>query len=127
MLRLPNGSRALQALREHRIRRVDKRLNQLHLHRLRLPRRPRSLDAIVSQHVLDDFVEHFGLHRLLYEMARASLQCRHDVFLVADRRHHHDARVGMLAHDPLRGLDAFHLRHGDVHEHDVGMWCGRIR
>ena len=27
----------------------------------------------------------------------------------------------MLAHDFFGGLDAFHLRHGDVHEHDVGI------
>ena len=27
----------------------------------------------------------------------------------------------MLAHDALDGLDAFHLRHGNVHEHDVRL------
>ena len=27
----------------------------------------------------------------------------------------------MLAHDTLDRFDAFHLRHGDVHEHDVGL------
>ena len=27
----------------------------------------------------------------------------------------------MLAHDLLRGFDAFHLRHGDVHQDDIGF------
>ena len=27
----------------------------------------------------------------------------------------------MLPHDALNGFDAFHLRHGDVHEDDVGF------
>src|SRR5205814_2769114 len=75
----------------------------------------------IAQHVLDDFVEHLGLHRLLHKMPRALLQCRHDVFLVPHGRDHDDARLGMRAHDALGGLDAFHLRHGDIHEHQIGM------
>ena len=33
----------------------------------------------------------------------------------------------MLANDALDGLDAFHLRHGDVHEHDVGLGAIELR
>src|SRR6267142_324045 len=74
-------------------------------------------NAIFAQHVLDDLVEHFRFYWFLYEMARSPLQRRHDVFLVTDRRHHHDARFRMRLHDPFRGFDAFHLRHGDVRTH----------
>src|SRR5271169_4135098 len=78
-------------------------------------------DAVLAQHVLDDFIQHFRLYWLLHEMARSPLQCRHDVFLVAHRRHHHDASFGMLLDNPFGSFDSFHLRHGDVHEHDVWM------
>src|SRR5271169_5799057 len=77
--------------------------------------------TIFAHHVLDDFVENFRLDRFLHEMARAALQCRHNVFLIAHRRHHHDAGFGMLLHNPFSRLDPFHLRHGDIHEHDVRM------
>src|SRR5579863_2971364 len=80
-----------------------------------------SYGTIFAHHVFDDFVEHFRLHRLLHEMARAALQCRHNVFLIAHRRHHDNAGFGMLLHDPFSRLDPFHLRHGDIHEHDVRM------
>src|SRR5215471_15638586 len=77
--------------------------------------------TVVAQNVLDDFVEHFGLYRLLDKMPGAPLQRGDDVLLVSDRGDHDDARFGMLLDDAFGGLDAFHLRHGDVHEHDVGM------
>src|SRR2546427_8279146 len=76
-------------------------------------------NAVLTHHVFDDFVQHFRFNRLLHEMARTPLQRRHDVLLVAHRGHHDDARLGMLPHNLLGGLDAFHLWHGDVHEHDV--------
>src|SRR6478735_5477154 len=57
--------------------------------------------SVFTQHVLDDFVEHFRLHRLLHEMASAPLQRGHDVLLVSHRGNHHDARFGMLLHDPF--------------------------
>src|SRR5215471_16233742 len=77
--------------------------------------------AVFAEHVLDDFVEHFRLHRLLHEMPRPALQRRDDVFLVSDRGNHHDACLRMRLHNAFSRLDAFHLRHGDVHEHDVRM------
>src|SRR5580704_14577422 len=77
--------------------------------------------AVIAEHVLDDFIEHFRLYRLLHEMPRATLQGGHDVFLVADRRDHDHARIRMLLHDALGRFDPFHLRHGDIHEHDVRM------
>src|SRR5258708_4506052 len=77
--------------------------------------------AVVAQHVLDDFVENFRLHRLLHEMTRATLQRRHNVFLVAHRRHHDDAGFRVRLHDAFGTLNPFHLRHGDIHEHDVRM------
>src|SRR2546428_4123851 len=76
-------------------------------------------NAVLTHHVFDDFVQHFRFNRLLHEMACTPLQRRHDVLLVAHRGHHDDARLGMLPHNLLGGLDAFHLWHGDVHEHDV--------
>ena len=75
----------------------------------------------ISQDILHHFVQNLGLHRLLNEMARAFLQGRDDVLLVANRRDHDDARIRALADNALSGLDAFHLRHGDVHQHDVGL------
>jgi len=30
----------------------------------------------------------------------------------------------VLTHEALDRFDAFHLRHGDVHEHNVRAWCG---
>src|SRR6267142_3846042 len=76
--------------------------------------------CVVTHHVLDDLIEYFRLHRLLDKVARTLLQGGHDVFLVADGGHHDHPRIGMAANDALGGLNAFHLRHGDVHEHDVG-------
>src|ERR1700728_1755906 len=77
--------------------------------------------SVIAQNVLDDFIQHFRLHRLLHEMARAPLQRGDDVFLVSDRRNHHNARLRMLLDNPFGSLNSFHLRHGDIHEHDVGM------
>lgn len=76
---------------------------------------------LVAEDVADDFVEHIGLHGLLHKMASAFLEGRKDVVLIADGRDHDNARLGMLAHDALDGLDALHLRHSDVHKHDVGL------
>src|SRR5437899_8122850 len=76
--------------------------------------------TVLTHHILDDFVQHFGFDRLLHEMTRAPLERGHDVLLVAHRGHHDDARLGMLAHNLLGGLNPLHLGHGNVHEHDVG-------
>src|SRR6202045_2137002 len=38
--------------------------------------------AVFTHHVLDNFVQHFRLHRLLHEMPCSPLPRRHDVFLV---------------------------------------------
>src|SRR5215469_8817916 len=54
-------------------------------------------------------------------MTRSALQRRHDVLLVAHGRDHHHARFRIFLYDFFRRLNAFHLRHGDVHEHDVGL------
>src|SRR5579872_2215421 len=77
--------------------------------------------SVFAEHVLDDFVEHFGLNGFLDKMASSPLQRGDDVLLISDRGDHDDARFGMLLDDPFGGFDAFHLRHGDVHEHDVRM------
>src|SRR5205807_8621998 len=76
---------------------------------------------VITQDVAKNFVQYFRLDRLLHKMLRALLQRGENILLVADRRHHHDARVAVLAHDALDRFDAFHLRHGDVHEHDVRL------
>src|ERR1700732_1190255 len=75
---------------------------------------------LFTHHVLDNFVQHFRLHRLLHEMPCSPLQRRNDVFLVAHGRHHNDASLGMRLYNFLGRFDSFHLRHGDIHEHDVG-------
>src|SRR5229473_5067381 len=115
-----DGNGRLQPLRQDGVGRVNERLNQVHPHDLcsssDAPRR----DSVVTHHVLDDLVENFRLHRFLHEVTGAALQGGHDVLLIADRRHHYDAGVRMVAHDLLRRLDAFHLRHGDIHQNDVG-------
>src|ERR1019366_7111029 len=77
--------------------------------------------TVVAQYVLDDFVQHFRLHRLLHEMTCSPLQRRDDVLLVSHRGDHHDARFQMLLNDSFSRFDSFHLRHGDVHEHNVRM------
>src|SRR5579862_9923074 len=56
--------------------------------------------SVFAQHVLDDFVEYFRLHRLLHEMAFSPLQRRDDVLLVSHRGDHHDACFRMLLHNP---------------------------
>src|SRR6202021_1465497 len=57
--------------------------------------------AILTHYILDHFVQHFRLHRLLHEMTRAALQSGHNVFLISDRGHHDNASFGMLLHDLL--------------------------
>src|SRR5713226_8991190 len=90
----------------------------------------RGHSTVLTHHVLDHFVQHFRFHRLLHEMACSPLQRGHDVLLVTYRGDHDNARVGMQPHNLLGGCDAFHLWHGDVHEHDVGTgslvlgYCG---
>src|SRR3954453_23005767 len=65
---------------------------------------------VVTQNVLDDFIQNFRLDWFLHKMASSALQGGNDVFLVADGRDHHDARFRMLSHDLFRRLDSFHLR-----------------
>src|SRR3954453_8510525 len=77
--------------------------------------------AVFAEHILDDFVEHFRLYRFLHEMPCTPLQRGDNVLLVSDRGDHHDARFRMLLHYAFSRFDPFHLRHGDVHEHDVRM------
>src|SRR5438067_426291 len=76
---------------------------------------------IVAEDVTNHLIQHLGLDRLLDEVARALLERGDHVLLIADRRDHDDSGFGMLAHDALNRLDAFHLWHGDVHEDDVGL------
>src|ERR1700753_1100805 len=56
---------------------------------------------VFAQDVLDDFVQHFRLHRLLHEMTRTPLQRRDNVLLVAHRGNHDDTRFRMLLDDPF--------------------------
>src|SRR5262249_5293523 len=74
-----------------------------------------------AHHVAEDLIENVGFHRLLHEMPRTLLQGSDDVLLVSDGGDHYDARLGILSDNPLRSLDAFHLRHGDVHQYQIGM------
>src|SRR5437660_3471508 len=76
--------------------------------------------GVVAHHVLNHFIKDFRLYRFLHKVASAFLQGGHDVLLVSHRGDHHDASIRMGPHDALRGFNAFHLRHGDVHEHHVG-------
>src|SRR3984885_13859668 len=76
--------------------------------------------SVFAHDVFDDFVQDFRFYWLLHEMARSPLQRRHNVFLVSDRGNHHNTGFGVLLDNPFGCFDAFHLRHGDIHEHDVG-------
>src|ERR1700683_2341952 len=78
--------------------------------------------AFIAQYVTDDFVECIGLHWLLNKMASALLQSSQNVVLIAHRRDHNDAGLRVISDNALHGLDALHLRHGDVHQHDI--WRG---
>src|SRR5208337_2199832 len=82
--------------------------------------------GIVPEDVAKNFVKHFGLDGFLDEVLRALLQRGENVFLITDGRDHDDAGVAMLADDALDGLDAFHLRHGDVHEDDIGIGAVKL-
>src|SRR5258708_34302858 len=79
----------------------------------------RGCHRIIPHDVLDDFIEDFVLDRFLHKMTGALLQCGDNVFLVAHRGNHDNARLRVCPHDALGGLDAFHLGHGDVHQHHV--------
>src|SRR5205814_6048935 len=77
--------------------------------------------SVFPEHVLDHFIQHFRLHGFLHEMPCPALQRRHDVLLITDRRHHDDTCVRILLHDLFGSFNAFHLRHGNVHERNVGL------
>src|SRR3954462_11730018 len=77
--------------------------------------------AVFAEHILDDFVEHFRLYGFLHEMPCTPLQRGDNVLLVSDGGDHHDACFRMLLHYAFSRFDPFHLRHGNVHEHDVRM------
>src|SRR5579863_8125702 len=80
-----------------------------------------SCDAVIIENVTDDFVERVGLYGLLDKVARALLQGGEDIVLIADGRNHHNACVRMFLDNTLDGFDALHLRHGDIHQNDVGF------
>src|SRR5271157_516415 len=77
--------------------------------------------GIVPENIAKNFVKHFGLDGFLDEVLGALLQRGENVLLIANGRNHDDAGVAMLADDALDGLDALHLRHGDVHEDNIGV------
>src|SRR5690348_11488157 len=54
-------------------------------------------------------------------MPCATLQGGHDVLLISHGGHHHHACIRVLLHDLLGGFNAFHLRHGDIHEHNIRL------
>src|SRR5437773_10936147 len=80
-----------------------------------------SKGGIVAQDVTKNFIQHFGLHGLLHKVFSALLQRGKNIFLVADGRHHHDALLGILAHNALDRFDAFQLWYGDVHQDDIRL------
>src|SRR5580700_228867 len=85
-----------------------------------LPGAHRCGDAVVVQHITNDFVKRIRLHGLLHEVACALLQRSQDVVLVADRGNHDDSRLRVFLHNALDRFDALHLRHGYVHQNEVG-------
>src|SRR5579883_817262 len=118
----PGGT--LQGFRQHGVCGIDERLDQFHLHFFWGPpllgySSYTAHGGIVTHDITDDFVQYVGLYRLLDKMLCTLLQSGDHVFLIADGRHHDDARVRIVANDVLNCLDALHLRHGDIHEHEV--------
>src|ERR1700730_3122238 len=77
--------------------------------------------AVVIENVTDNFVARVRLYWFLDEVARALLQSGENIVLIADGRNHDNARVGMFLDDTFDGFNAFHLRHGDIHQHDVRL------
>ena len=63
--------------------------------------------------------------RLDEELACAGEHRPPEVVRLALDRHHHDRGVGDLGGQPLRGRDAVHVRHVDVHQDDLGHQLGR--
>jgi hypothetical protein len=55
------------------------------------------------------------------------LQSGENIFLIADAADHDNASVGMLTHDALDRFNTLHLRHGDVHEYDIGAGAVEFR
>jgi len=81
--------------------------------------------GIVPEDVAKNFIEHFGLDGFLDEVLRAFLQGGGEYF--PDNRR--EETMTMRASPCWRTMrstdsDAFHLRHGDVHEDNVGIGCG---
>ena len=60
-----------------------------------------------------------GRHVLEQEAARAGAQGGERVLVEVEGREHQHARAAPGVDDPARGLDAVHLRHAHVHEHDI--------
>src|SRR6185437_15106341 len=54
-------------------------------------------------------------------MPCTALQRSNDVLLISHGGHHHHACIRVLLHDLLGGFNAFHLRHRDIHEHDIRL------
>ena len=62
-----------------------------------------------------------GLGVLEHVARRAGLEGGGDLLLLDERGHGHDLGLGPLGLDPADGGDAVHVRHEQVHEHDVGL------
>ncbi len=79
----------------------------------------RSQVGLAGQHVAD--ARHEGVSGNVLEdvRLRARLQRPRDVFIGIVRRQYHDACLGVDVADPADRFDPFHLRHAQVHQHDV--------
>ena len=60
-----------------------------------------------------------GLRVLEHVARRAGLERRGDLLLLDEARHGDDLRLGELGLDPADRRDAVHVRHQEIHQHDV--------
>ena len=83
------------------------------------------LHAAAEAHIAPQVAPHAGLHLdgvegLRHVVVRAHVEAQHLVGELALGRQQYDGDVELLA-QPGRGREAVHLRHHDVHEHEVDI------
>src|SRR5205814_383737 len=79
----------------------------------------RSMDS--AEDPLHGFEDARRLERLHDEVLRSRLDRLDHQRLLPHRAAHQDLRVGILLDDLAHGIDAAHVRHDDVHGHEIGL------
>lgn len=77
--------------------------------------------AIIVAGVADGGEEGFGGTGLVEKGGGAGLFHSESHFVFIEHGQAYDTNVGHIGLDETGGFDAVHLRHGDVHENDLGF------